>query len=66
MDREKNVWKLPATLFLIGMLAMLLAGAWRELELPARPAPVVGLPSAEQPQMGEPQSNEIPDFPQLD
>ena len=64
MNQEK-VWRLPATLFIVGMLAMLLAGAWRELESPARPAPVVGLPSAE-PEMGEPQSNEIPDFPQLD
>jgi len=52
-------------LFFLGTLAILLAGAWRELESPARPAPVVGLPSAE-PEMGEPQSNEIPDFPQLD
>ena len=65
MDQE-NVWRLPATLFVVGMLAMLLAGAWRELEMPTRPAPVVSLPSTEQPQTGEPQSNEIADFPQLD
>ena len=61
-----NVWKLPAMLFFLGTLAMLLAGAWRELEMPTRPAPVVSLPSTEQPQAGEPQSNEIADFPQLD
>jgi hypothetical protein len=53
-------------LFFLGTLAMLFAGAWRELEMPVRPAPVIGLPSFEQPQAGEPQSNEIADFPQLD
>ncbi len=65
MDQE-NVWRLPAALFMVGMLAMLLAGAWRELEMPVRPAPVISVPSTEQPQAGEPQSNEIADFPQLD
>ena len=53
-------------LFVLGTLAMLLAGAWRELEAPVRSAPVIGLPATEQPQMGEPPSNEIADFPQLD
>jgi hypothetical protein len=65
MDQEK-VWKLPATLFIVGMLAMLLAGAWRDLEAKARPAPVVGLPAVEQPDMGEPLSNEVNDWIQLD
>jgi len=51
---------------MVGMLAMLLAGAWRELEMPAQPAPVITLPSVEQPEAAEPQSNEIADFPQLD
>jgi hypothetical protein len=60
-----NLWKLPAMLFFLGTLAILLAGAWRELEMPARPAPVIGLPSFEQPQAGDQQSNEIADFPQL-
>jgi hypothetical protein len=64
---QANVWRLPATLFLVGMLAMLLAGAWRELEMPIRPAAAITLPSPEdQPRMGEPPSNEIADFPQLD
>ena len=61
-----NVWRLPAMLFVLGTLAMLLAGAWRELEMPVRPAPVIGMPATEQPQMAAPQSNEIADFPQLD
>jgi hypothetical protein len=61
-----NVWRLPAMLFFLGTLAILLAGAWRELDMPVRPAPVIGLPAAEQQQMAEPQSNEIADFPQLD
>ena len=61
-----NMWRVPAMLFFLGTLAMLLAGAWRELDLPVRPAPVVGLPAIEQPQTTEPQSNEIADFPQLD
>jgi len=66
MKRE-NVWRLPATLFLIGLLAMLVAGAWREMETPARAASVINLPDSNgQPHQGEPQSNEIPDFPQLD
>jgi hypothetical protein len=60
-----NVWRLPAMLFFLGTLAMLLAGAWRNLEMPVRPAPVIGLPAIEQPQVAEPQSNEIADFPQL-
>ncbi len=63
---QGNLWRLPAMLFFLGTLAMLLAGAWRELEMPARPAPVIGLPSVEQPQAGDQQSNEIADFPQLD
>jgi len=63
---QKNVWRLPAALFMVGMLAMLLAGAWRELEMPAQPAPVITLPSVEQPEAAEPQNNEIADFPQLD
>ena len=37
-----NVWRLPAMLFFLGTLVMLLAGAWRELETPTRPAPIVG------------------------
>ena len=65
MDQEK-VWRLPAALFIVGMLAMLLAGAWRELELPIQPATVVSAPAAEQPQMGDPPSNEITDYIQLD
>ena len=66
MKRE-NVWRLPATLFLIGLLAMLVAGAWRELETPTRAASVISLPNSNgQPHQSEPQSNEIPDFPQLD
>jgi hypothetical protein len=65
MDQE-NVWRLPAALFMVGMLAMLLAGAWRELETPVQPAPVIGIPSIEQTQVAEPPSNEIADFPQLD
>jgi len=60
-----NMWRVPAMLFFLGTLAMLLAGAWRELEMPVRPATIVGEPAAEQPNMGEPQSNEIADFPQL-
>ena len=65
--KQENVWRLPATLFLIGLLAMLVAGAWREMEAPARAASVISLPDANgQPQQGEVQSNEIPDFPQLD
>ena len=65
--KKENVWRLPAALFLVGMLAMLLAGAWRELEMPAQPAQVVSLPdSAQQPKLSEPQSNEISDYPQLD
>ena len=60
-----NVWRLPAMLFDLGTLAMLLAGAWRELEMPVRPAPLIGLPSVEQPQAGDQQSNEVADFPQL-
>ena len=65
MDQEK-VWRLPAALFIVGMLAMLLAGAWRELETPLRPATVVSAPAPEQPQLGEPPSNEISDYIQLD
>lgn len=65
MDQEK-VWRLPAALFIVGMLAMLLAGAWRELEVPLQPAAIVSTPAAEQPQMGEPPSNEISDYIQLD
>lgn len=65
MDQEK-VWRLPAALFVVGMLVMLLAGAWRELELPIRPAPVVSAPAVEQQQMGDPPSNEISDYIQLD
>ncbi len=65
--KKENVWRLPATLFLVGTLAMLLAGAWRELEPSARPVPAISLPeAAQQPQTGEPQSNEITDYPQLD
>ena len=60
-----NMWRVPAMLFFLGTLAMLLAGAWRELEMPVRPATIVSEPAAEQPNMGEPQSNEIADFPQL-
>jgi hypothetical protein len=60
-----NVWRLPAVVFFLGTLAMLLAGAWRELEMPVGPAPVIGLPSFEQQQAGDQQSNEIGDFPQL-
>ena len=60
-----NVWRLPAMLFFLGTLAMLFAGAWRELEMPVRPAPVISLPSLEQPHRGDQQSNEIGDFPQL-
>ena len=60
-----NMWRVPAMLFFLGTLAMLLAGAWRELEMPVRPATVVSEPAAEQPRTGEPQSNEIADFPQL-
>jgi hypothetical protein len=63
--RQENVWRLPATLFLIGLLAMLVAGAWREIEAPARAASAISLPDA-QPHQNEAQSNEIPDFPQLD
>jgi hypothetical protein len=65
MDQE-NVWKLPAALFMVGMLAMLLAGAWRELEMPIQLPPVISIPAIEQPQAGEPLSNDIADFPQLD
>lgn len=61
-----NVWRLPAMLFFLGTLVMLLAGAWRELETPTRPAPIIGLPSGEHPGIGEQQGNEIADFPQLD
>ncbi|MFL5310479.1 MAG: hypothetical protein ACJ79H_08525 [Myxococcales bacterium] len=61
-----NVWRLPAMLFFLGTVAMLLAGAWRELEMPVRPAPVISLPADEQPPASEPQGNEIADFPQLD
>jgi len=65
--KNENIWRLPATLFLVGTLAMLLAGAWRELEAPAQATPVISLPeAAEQPQTGEAQSNEIVDYPQLD
>ncbi|TMA99737.1 MAG: hypothetical protein E6J64_21425 [Deltaproteobacteria bacterium] len=60
-----NMWRVPAMLFFLGTLAMLLAGAWRELEMPVRPATIVSEPAAEQPNRGEPQSNEIADFPQL-
>ena len=63
---DRNVWRLPAMLFFLGTLAMLLAGAWRELELPVQPAPVINLPLPGQPQAGQPQENEIADFPQLD
>ena len=62
---QGNVWRLPAILFFLGTVAMLLAGAWRELEMPVRPAPVIGLPAVEQ-QKAEPTSNEIANFPQLD
>ncbi|HYV67753.1 MAG TPA: hypothetical protein VE964_16015 [Myxococcales bacterium] len=61
--KQENIWRLPATLFLVGILAMLLAGAWRELEAPARRSSAVALPDAGQ---EEPPSNEIPDFQQLD
>ena len=65
--RQENVWRLPATLFLIGLLAMLVAGAWREMETPARAASMLSLPDATmQPHQDEAQSNEVPDFPQLD
>ena len=65
--RQENVWRLPATLFLIGLLAMLVAGAWREMETPARAASVVSLPdTSAQPHQGEAQSNETPHFPQVD
>jgi len=65
--RQENIWRLPATLFLIGILAMLLAGAWRELETPARAATMITLPDgSQQPQPDEAQSNEIPEPPQLD
>jgi len=63
--QHANVWRLPAMLFFLGTLAMLLAGAWRELEMPVRPAPVISLPSLEQPHARDQQSNEIGDFPQL-
>jgi hypothetical protein len=52
--------------FFIGVLAMLVAGAWRELERPIQPAAAVDVTWPEQPQMGEAQSNEIADYPQLD
>ena len=64
--KQENIWRLPATLFLVGILAMLLAGAWRELEAPARAASAISLPDAAQEQQADPQNNEIPDFPQLD
>jgi hypothetical protein len=59
-------WKYSAVVFFIGVLAMLVAGAWRELERPIHPAAAVDVTSPEQPQMGEAQSNEIADYPQLD
>jgi hypothetical protein len=64
--KQENIWRLPATLFLIGILAMLVAGAWRELEAPAQRAPAVSLPGAGEQQQAEPPSNEIGDFQQLD
>ena len=65
--RQENVWRLPATLFLIGLLAMLVAGAWREMETPARTASAISLPDPNgQPHQDEAQTNEIPDFTQLD
>lgn len=74
MDHVRD-WKYSAVVFFIGVLAMLVAGAWRELEKPVRTAAAVEASSRapeqpsrapEQPQMDEPQSNEIADFPQLD
>lgn len=62
-------WKYSAIVFFLGVLAMLVAGAWRELERPILPAATVDATSPEQPQQlqtGEPHSNEIADFPQLD
>jgi hypothetical protein len=59
-------WKYSAVVFFVGVLAMLIAGAWRELERPIHPAAAVEATAPEQPLMGEPQSNEIADFPQLD
>ncbi len=64
--KQESIWRLPATLFLIGVLAMLLAGAWRELEASAQPASAIRLPDAGQEQPAHPQSNDIPDFQQLD
>ena len=64
--KQENIWRLPATLFLVGVLAMLMAGAWRELDASAQRASAISLPDAgEQPQ-AEPPSNEIDDFQQLD
>ena len=63
---EKKVWRLPATLFIVGMLAMLLAGAWRDLDAKAQAAATVSLPAVEQQEMGEPPSNEVSDWNQLD
>jgi hypothetical protein len=64
--KQENIWRLPATLFLVGILAMLVAGAWRELESPAQRAPAISLPDASEQQQAEPPSNDIPDFQQLD
>ena len=64
--KQENIWRLPATLFLVGILAMLVAGAWRELESPARRPPAISLPDAGEQQQAGPPSNDIPDFQQLD
>ena len=64
MEQVKE-WKYSAIVFFLGVLAMLVAGAWRELERPILPAATVDATSPEQPQMGDPQSNEIADYPQL-
>jgi hypothetical protein len=58
-------WKYSAVVFFIGVLAMIVAGAWRELEAPIRPAAAVDMAFPEPVPTGEPQSNDIADFPQL-
>ena len=70
---EANAWKYSAGLFTAAIAALLLAGAYREIESASlhAAAPVSGAsqqaPATNaEPENGKPPSNEIQDFPQLD
>ena len=64
---ENTSWKFPAAFFVTAVAALLVAGAYRTIELNQPPATgAVVAPASSPASNAEAPSNDVADFPQLD